>query len=614
MNTALFSGSDLDVVFSLVLTMSLSASWIAAAVLVLRLCLKRAPKWVNVLLWGIVAVRLVLPVSIESPLSLLPRTEAILPAVTAQPIQAGPAPAVGGAAAIASGAAMRSQPGRTTILAWVWLVGIAVLLLYTWISTQRLRRKVREAVRLQGNIYETEHIASPFVLGVLRPRIYLPYHMDSRDREQVIAHEQAHLRRGDHVWKPLGFLLLTIHWFNPLLWLSYVLLCRDIELACDEKVIKHLDCGQRADYMQALVTCSVNRRRIAACPLAFGEIGVKERVKSVMNYKKPTFWIILLAVAACVVLAVCFLTNPIGFRYDAAADPIVSAKYFDARNHTDPIAVDLSAAQIDELSSRLDGLKNAKTSDTLAGWTPMYQISAQLQDGSYIRANGYSSADDTQVDIEWNGVHYLVTDREFQDYLSRVCVGVDVAAAEEASARETPALPADTNAAEPEQPTESDALGEKLAETETEAEALDHDPVLDDAISKAVLDHYADTVQPGQIHVESHVLLAQDDSSADTITVYLLVLQETYSADGGTLTMENGSYVPTAITFSLSTSSGPTPLEYWEPSDGSYSDDIRAKFPSAAADEALQNDQAYIEDLKTVCYQKALEAKNGAAS
>ena len=608
MNTALFSGSDLDVVFSLVLTMSLSASWIAAAVLLLRLCLKRAPKWVNVLLWGIVAVRLVLPVSIESPLSLLPRTEAILPAVTAQPIQAGTAPAVGGAAAAASGAAMRSQPGWTTILAWVWLAGIAVLLLYTWISTQRLRRKVREAVRLQGNIYETEHIASPFVLGVLRPRIYLPYHMDSRDREQVIAHEQAHLRRGDHVWKPLGFLLLTIHWFNPLLWLSYVLLCRDIELACDEKVIKNLSCGQRADYMQALVTCSVNRRRIAACPLAFGEIGVKERVKSVMNYKKPTFWIILLAVAACVVLAVCFLTNPIGFRYDAAADPIVSAKYFDARNHTDPIAVDLSAAQIDELSSRLDGLKNAKTSDTLAGWTPMYQISAQLQDGSYIRANGYSSADDTQVDIEWNGVHYLVTDREFQDYLSRVCAGVDVAAAEEASAEETPALPADTNAAEPEQPAESDALGEKLAETETKAEALDHDPVLDDAISKAVLDHYAGAVQPGQIHVESHVLLAQDDSSADTITVYLLVLQETYSADGGTLTMENGSYVPTAITFSLSTSSGPTPLEYWEPSDGSYSDDIRAKFPAAAAEEAL-NDQAYIDALRSACEEQAQKAR-----
>ena len=603
----------MSAIFLKILNMSAAASWVAAAVLLLRCCLKRAPKWVNVLLWGFVAVRLLLPFSIESMLSLLPRTEVIRPAVTNVPVQTAAAPAIGTTAAAASGAAA-SPLSIWTILAWVWLAGAAVLLLYGAVSSLCLHRRVREAVRLWGNIYQSERIDSPFVLGTISPKIYLPYRMDSCGWQYVIAHEQAHLRRGDHLWKPLGFLLLTIHWFNPLMWLSYVLLCRDIELACDEKVIQDLECGQRADYMQALVSCSVNRRRIAACPLAFGEIGVKERVKSVMNYKKPTFWIILLAVAACVVLAVCFLTNPIGFRYDAAADPIVSAKYFDARNHTDPIAVDLSAAQIDELSSRLDGLKNVKTSDTLAGWTPMYQISAQLQDGSYIRANGYSSADDTQVDIEWNGVHYLVTDREFQDYLSRVCAGVDVAAAQDASAEETPAQPADTNAAEPEQPAESDALGEKLAETETEAEALDHDPVLDAAISKAVLDHYADAVQPGQIHVESHVLLAQDDSSADTITVYLLVLQETYSADGETLTMENGSYVPTAITFSLSTSSGPTPLEYWEPSDGSYSDDIRAKFPPAAAEEALQNDQAYIDDLKTASFQKALEANRSAAS
>ena len=507
MNTALFSGSDLDVVFSLVLTMSLSASWIAAAVLVLRLCLKRAPKWVNVLLWGIVAVRLMLPVSIESPLSLLPRTEVILPAVTAQPIQTGTAPAVGSAAAIASGAAMRSQPGWTTILAWVWLVGIAVLLLYTWISTQRLRRKVCEAVRLQGNIYETEHIASPFVLGVLRPRIYLPYHMDSRDREQVIAHEQAHLRRGDHVWKPLGFLLLTIHWFNPLLWLSYVLLCRDIELACDEKVIKNLSCGQRADYMQALVTCSVNRRRIAACPLAFGEIGVKERVRSVMHYKKPTFWIILLAIIACIVLAVCFLTDPVASRTEQPSDPAVS--------------------------------------------------------------NTEATPD-----------------------------------------------PADTAPEEPAQPTEQDdnlsAEQEAMKDELSAAEEADNS-ALDELIGKAVLDHYADAVQPGQIHVESHVVLAEDRRGTETVTVYLLVLQEIYSTDGESLTLENGSYIPTAITFSLSTSSGAV-TEYWEPSDGSYSDDIRAKFPPAAAEEALQNDQAYIDDLKTASFQKALEANRSAAS
>ena len=310
MNTALFSGSDLDVVFSLVLTMSLSASWIAAAVLVLRLCLKRAPKWVNVLLWGIVAVRLVLPVSIESPLSLLPRTEAILPAVTAQPIQTGTAPAVGGAAAIASGAAMRSQPAWTTILAWVWLVGIAVLLLYTWISTQRLRRKVREAVRLQGNIYETEHIDSPFVLGVLRPRIYLPYHMDSRDREQVIAHEQAHLRRGDHVWKPLGFLLLTIHWFNPLLWLAFILLARDMEMACDEQVLEQLGTEEKKRYSTFLLKLSAPGAFLTGTPVAFGENSVKSRIKNILRYKKTRAGIAAAAVALVAGAAWFCLSNP----------------------------------------------------------------------------------------------------------------------------------------------------------------------------------------------------------------------------------------------------------------------------------------------------------------
>ena len=289
--------------------MSVCASWLVLAVLLLRLCLRRAPKWFNVLLWGIVAVRLIFPFSVESPLSLLPRTEAIRPAITTvqtQPAQISSAAAAGGSAAPAQ--------SWLSILAWVWLAGAAALLLYTMVSTLRLRHRVREAVRLRRNIYQSERIDSPFVLGTIRPRIYLPYRMDSRDRQHVIAHEQAHMRRGDHLWKPLGFLLLTIHWFNPVMWLSYVLLCRDIELACDETVIRELGCEQRADYMQALVACSVNRRMIAACPLAFGEVGVKERVKSVMNYKKPAFWVII-AVIICVGVAVCFLTNPKQDRY-----------------------------------------------------------------------------------------------------------------------------------------------------------------------------------------------------------------------------------------------------------------------------------------------------------
>ena len=196
------------------------------------------------------------------------------------------------------------------IYEYIWIFGMIALALYTAISYWRLRRKVDTAVRYKDNIFQSENVSFPFVLGIIKPRIYLPFKMNGQYLEYVVAHEQAHICRKDHWWKPLGFLLLMIHWFNPLMWLAYVLLCRDIELACDEKVIKELGNEQRGDYTQALVACSVNRRMIAACPLAFGEVSVKERVKSVMNYKKPAFWVIIISVIVCVGVAVCFLTNP----------------------------------------------------------------------------------------------------------------------------------------------------------------------------------------------------------------------------------------------------------------------------------------------------------------
>ena len=425
--------------FLKIVNMSLSASWVVVAVLALRFCLKKAPKWVNVLLWGIVAVRMVFPFSIESVLSLIPSAETISPTIMMEQspsVQTGvPAlnhvinPVIRGSFTPAPGASANPLQIWIPVLTGIWLFGIAALFLYSAVSYWRLRRKVCEAVILRDNIYQSENVCSPFVLGIIRPKIYLPYHMDSREMGHVIAHEQTHICRRDHWWKPLGFLLLTTHWFNPLMWLSYILLCRDIELACDEKVIKKMSNEQRADYTQALVACSVDRRLIATCPLAFGEIGVKERVKSVMNYKKPAFWIVLASVIVCAVIAVCFLTNPIGFQFDVSANTIVSANHFDMRNADDPVAIEMTPAQISELNSRLDGVKNCKRSDKYAGLTPGYQISAQMQDGSYIRISGYSLSDNTMVDIEQNGKRYAVSDREFQEYLSRICAGGDVSAA-----------------------------------------------------------------------------------------------------------------------------------------------------------------------------------------
>lgn len=425
--------------FLKIVNMSISASWVVIAVLTLRFCLKKAPKWVNVLLWGIVAVRMVFPFSIESVLSLIPSAETISPSIMMEQspsVQTGvPAlnhvinPVISGSFTPAPGASANPLQIWIPVLAGIWLFGIAALFLYSAVSYWRLRRKVCEAVILRGNIYQSEKVCSPFVLGIIRPKIYLPYHMDSREMDHVIAHEQTHIRRKDHWWKPLGFLLLTTHWFNPLMWLSYILLCRDIELACDEKVIRKMSNEQRADYTQALVACSVDRRLITACPLAFGEIGVKERVKSVMNYKKPAFWIVLASVIVCAVIAVCFLTNPIGFQFDVSANTIVSANHFDMRNADDPVAIEMTPAQIGELNSRLAGVKNCKRSDKYAGLTPGYQISAQMQDGSYIRISGYSLSDNTMVDIEQSGKRYAVSDREFQEYLSRICAGGDVSAA-----------------------------------------------------------------------------------------------------------------------------------------------------------------------------------------
>lgn len=425
--------------FLKIVNMSISASWVVIAVLTLRFCLKKAPKWVNVLLWGIVAARMVFPFSIESVLSLIPSAETISPTVMMEQtpsVQTGvPAlnhvinPVISSSFTPAPGASANPLQIWIPILTGIWLFGIAALFLYSAVSYWRLHRKVCEAVILRGNIYQSEKVCSPFVLGIIKPKIYLPYHMDSREMDHVIAHEQTHIRRKDHWWKPLGFLLLTIHWFNPLMWLSYILLCRDIELACDEKVIREMGNEQRADYTQALVACSVNRRVIAACPLAFGEVGVKERVKSVMNYKKPAFWIVLASVIVCAVIAVCFLTNPIGFQFDVSANTIVSANHFDMRNADDPVAIEMTPAQISELNSRLAGVKNCKRSNKYVGLTPGYQISAQMQDGSYIRISGYILSDNTMVDIEQNGKRYAVSDREFQEYLSRICAGGDVSAA-----------------------------------------------------------------------------------------------------------------------------------------------------------------------------------------
>ncbi len=300
--------------------LSISAGWLVLVVLALRVLLRRAPKWINVLLWAMVALRLVCPFSIESALSLIPSAQTVSPEImmAQQPtintgilvVDGRINPMIMYSAAPAPGASVNPLQIWIPAAAVVWLTGTGALLLYAAVSYWRLRRRVDTAVLLRGNIYQSEYVSSPFVLGIIRAKIYLPFSMSEEAARYVVAHEKAHIRRRDHWWKPLGFLLLAIHWFNPLMWLAYNLLCRDIELACDEAVIKRLDNERRAAYASALLGCSVKRPAVAACPIAFGEVGVKARVRSVMNYKKPAFWVILGALILCLAVAVCFLTDP----------------------------------------------------------------------------------------------------------------------------------------------------------------------------------------------------------------------------------------------------------------------------------------------------------------
>lgn len=307
-------------VFLKTVNVSISAGWMILAVLMLRFLLKKSPKWIRVLLWGIVAIRLLCPFSIESVWSLVPSAETI-----PMDIEMDGSPAIdSGINALNTTVNPLLQKTFTPktgesanplqiwipVFEMIWILGMLVILFYGAFSLWRLYRNLATAVRYKEQIFQSEKISAPFVLGLVKPKIYLPCQLDAQDLEYVIAHEKAHICRKDHWWKPAAFFLLTVHWFNPLMWLAFALLCRDIELACDEKVIRNLNSEKRADYTQALVRCSLFRRKIISCPLAFGEVGVKTRVRAVLYYKQPGWQTVCPAVLICILAAICFLTNP----------------------------------------------------------------------------------------------------------------------------------------------------------------------------------------------------------------------------------------------------------------------------------------------------------------
>ena len=310
----------METLFFRLLNMSINAGWLVLAVLLLRAVLRGAPRWLMCALWGLVGLRLVLPFSIESVFSLIPSAETVSPDIVYAR-----EPAIDSGVSVINKmvnpiVAQSFTPDPATsanplqiwgvIASFVWIVGAVLMVGYMIAGYLRLCFRLRTATKIEEKVYAADAVDSPFILGIFRPRIYIPYGFDEEAYRHVYEHEMAHLARKDHFIKPLAFVILAVYWFNPLMWVAYIMLCRDIEYACDEKVMRDWDKEARRLYAKTMLACSIEPRSIRACPLAFGEVSVKSRIQKVMNYKKPTFWLILLAVIAIIVMSVCFLTNP----------------------------------------------------------------------------------------------------------------------------------------------------------------------------------------------------------------------------------------------------------------------------------------------------------------
>lgn len=542
---------------------SITASYIILAVMLVRLIFKKIPRKFICILWAIAGIRLVFPFSVESALSLIPSAETIDP--------------VSGFAygfRVNSGInvidnrvndyMMNSEMAQaneitpafkdvvTSVAAIIWLVGIAAILIYGIISFIKVKKTVSTAVLLEGNVMQCETVKSPFILGIFKPKIYLPFGMDEETRNYVVAHENAHLRRRDHWIKPLGFLILAVYWFNPLVWAAYVLLCRDIEMACDEKVIAEMDGENRKAYATALLDCAVNRRRIAACPLAFGEVGLKERVKGVMNYKKPAFWVIILAVIACIAAAVCFLTNPEKVYDDLGYRLKVTVETYEVTTSM--------PAESEVLTFKVDtGVK-----EKLPNGTKFEILNTDLQTGAL------------SIQLSGTTLYENVLDEPLE--MAGIMVLMD---------------------------SEGVTLSSKEgAETTYVKFEFIRNQTLESAISNAIMEYHSGKYLKGTAAFESHEIVETvydkvkyEPGEKGTVTAYIYVAYGEYVLGENGVSSVGGSGTVAALTFDF-VDDVYTLTEYWEADDGrTMHESIKNKMPPTVAARFIYGDEPNLNEM-----------------
>ena len=534
------------------LNISITASYLILAVILLRFVFRKIPKKFICLLWGVAAIRLVFPFSIESALSLIPSAETIPENIAMQTVPSISSgidfvnsslnPVIADTFTPNPGDSVNPLQVITAVGSYIWIIGLAVMVLYGFISYLRVKKSVRTAVLLENNVWQSESVVSPFILGLFRPKIYVPFNMDEETRSYVVSHENAHLKRRDHFIKPFGFLLLSVYWFNPLVWAAYIFLCRDIEAACDEKVVASMNGEARKEYAHALLGCAVNRRRIAACPLAFGEVSVKNRIKNVMNYKKPAFWVVIIAVILCIAASVCFLTNPETEEYYDSGNRLKITMYADGEEKETEFLIvqkgnNVTLSNGTKIEITLVDLQHDETEVKFSG-APLYG------EDTTVKAKGLTlTLDSSHTHKTENGETVVIEYVKMQS--------------------------------------------------------------LDDAITAAIMEHNSGKYRKGTYACSYHEVLATETvneaSDKETVTAFIIAAYGEYEMKNGTVESVSGGSGPIALTFKVDNEQY-TLLDYWEAEDGrNYVESIRAKFPSSVADSVIKDPYS----VSKLCDQKA---------
>ena len=642
-------------VFIKLLNMSITASWLILAVILLRIILKKAPKWIRCILWGLVAFRLICPISMESIFSLLPSAETIPQDIMyaqkpmlhtgVRAINSVVNPYISERMAPEVGNSVNPMQVVMSLGTIIWIVGMIGMFVYALISYMRIKRKADVSLSVKENIYLCDYIDTPFVLGVFCPRIYLPSSLAEDDKaEFVIAHEKAHIRRRDHWWKPFGFLLLTVYWFNPLIWVAYILLCRDIELACDEHVIGSLKEGEKKTYSEALLTCSMrasgfHRNMISACPLAFGEVGVKERVKTVLHYKRPAFWLVVLAVLACIVAAICFLTNPKESTDYTATSKAYQPEEFLGMTYGDFQQITGAEAEFYHANFYTAIIPNTEiTAVFLAeGWDDENAMTMLREEDKVIRLEGKvgdfldnfstkMSLEEFVKDSRWSnklldytieegaGTAYYVANQ----YVEIYCDMNGDSMAEQM-------LQVALNQAGEIAP---DAVCWMMSvSSENEQMIYDQEYSLNQAINEAILNHYMPEKPDGLYHCADFILLEQEEicgvapvnsgkDNIELITVYGMALHESLGFSGATFHEVEYDYVPVKLKFQKESESEYILKDSWFPENPYESWDIYQEaiwdafspYSEELASDVIYaiQDDIYLTSLRQNCYEQAV--------